>query len=68
MKLTNLKLARLRAGLSQWEVAKRANISESYLSRLENGRKTPSKEQLATLSKVLKVPQAQLVDEGLGFE
>lgn len=42
----NLKLARIRRGIKQREIALRADLSPSALSDFENGWRTPTSEQL----------------------
>lgn len=37
-----LKLARVKAGLSQVEIAKRAGVAQSLISAYENGRRQPT--------------------------
>ncbi|MGH7477798.1 MAG: helix-turn-helix domain-containing protein [Longimicrobiales bacterium] len=44
-----LREARLQAGLSQRELARRAGTSQSVLARVEGGRTTPSTETLKRL-------------------
>lgn len=52
--LRNLRLAR---GLTQAELAARAGVDRSYVSRLERGqRANPSQDVLAALARVLGVP------------
>ena len=43
-------------GLSQKELAGRAEISEAYLSLIENGLRNVTDEKLADIARVLKVP------------
>lgn len=56
MTLNPLRLARLQLGLPLWEVARRAGISESCLSRIERERIKPSGEVLAKISQALGLP------------
>lgn len=49
---------RKNQGLNQYEVAKKANISQSYYAEIETGAK----------GKALKVPVAKAIAEVLGFE
>jgi DNA-binding XRE family transcriptional regulator len=44
-----LKVARMRAGRKQWDVAARVGISGTVLSRIESGKVIPSDELLARL-------------------
>ncbi len=59
-KFTNLKEHRMRLGLSQVEVAKRAYISQVYYCHIENGKSIPSKEVAESIIKVLGVPMEWL--------
>ena len=56
-----LKRARDEAGLSQEEVAHRAGIDRSYLSQLENDRKSPTLDLLFRVCAALGVKAATLV-------
>ncbi len=56
-----LKRARDEAGLNQEEVAHRANIDRSYLSQLENGRKSPTLELLFRVCAALGIKASTLV-------
>lgn len=47
--------ARLNANLTQEELAEKANVSSSFISRLENGRVLPGIERLCMLADVLDV-------------
>lgn len=67
MGLSRIKLVRLQRGLRQWDVARAAGVTESYLSRLETGRVEPSSELLERLAAVLGVsPQTLRGDVGTG--
>lgn len=48
--------ARKRRGLRQGEVAKRVDITQSYLSQIESGAKIPSIEVVDTLAKEYGMP------------
>ena len=50
-----LKNARKSVGLSQEELAFRANLTREYISQIENGKKHPSLEILFILQGVLNV-------------
>ena len=50
---TEIKVARIRAGLRQYELAARAGVRETELSLIENNRKRPSAEKLARIAAVL---------------
>ncbi|WP_254903774.1 helix-turn-helix domain-containing protein, partial [Clostridium tyrobutyricum] len=50
-----IKEERIKKGLKQYELAKKAGISNTYLSDLEVGRTAPSIKTLDKLSKALEV-------------
>ncbi|MGN8553879.1 UNVERIFIED_CONTAM: helix-turn-helix domain-containing protein [Microbacterium sp. SLM126] len=50
---TVLRTLRERTGLSAREVARRAKVSESYLSRVESGKANPSDAWLGFVASVL---------------
>lgn len=50
-----LRGARFRAGLSQKELARRCEISQDNISRMENGKRAIGKKTAKKLAKVLKV-------------
>ena len=45
----DLKIARLRAGVRGYELARHVGITESMLSRIETGRRPASPDELARL-------------------
>jgi transcriptional regulator with XRE-family HTH domain len=49
-----LKIARIRAGLRQYEVAARVGILANRLSEIEAGRRRPSPELLDRILRVIK--------------
>ena len=49
----NLKAARVKANLSQYELAAQTGLTQQYLSRIEKGRKNVTIRTMSTLSKVL---------------
>lgn len=51
-----LTTTRKNKGYRQTEAAKEADISQTYLSQIENNQKTPSIEVLEKLSKIYKTP------------
>lgn len=48
-----LKKARVRAGLTQEQVAARARISREYVSQLERGRQSPTVDMLLRVCRIL---------------
>lgn len=51
-----IKMCRSRRGLSQAELARRANCSVSYLSMLENDLRDPALSMVENIAKALHVP------------
>lgn len=58
----NVRTLRIAAGLSQEELAFRAEMKRSYLSDLERGTRNPSVRALGRLAAALEVPPGQLLD------
>ncbi len=56
---------RIAAGMSQAQLARRANVAKSTLSQLESGIGNPSLETLWALSTALGIPFSRLVDPPL---
>jgi len=59
------KIRRLRtsSGITVSELARRAGLSQGYLSQIEMGRATPSVRALAMTAKALDVPLSSLLGE-----
>ena len=49
-----IKVARIRAGLRQYQVAAQVGISPSKLSEIESGRKQPSRELYSRILEVIR--------------
>jgi transcriptional regulator with XRE-family HTH domain len=60
----NLRTLRLARGLTQPALAAKADIEQSYLSKLENGRSRPSDEVLARLAQALETAPENLLSNG----
>ncbi|MBZ9679618.1 MULTISPECIES: helix-turn-helix domain-containing protein [unclassified Mesorhizobium] len=62
-KLVGENFARLRAasGLTQEQVAERANVSQQYVSGLERGERNPTIETLQAIASALGVSHVELV-------
>ena len=56
-----VKRLRLKRGLTQEALAKKANVHRIYLAQIEGGNKTPSLRVLDRLAKALKVKVAELL-------
>lgn len=56
-----LREARQRAGLTQEDLAERAEVSVRFISHLETGKRQPSLSALAALSGGLLIPMSVLV-------
>jgi len=59
----NVRALRVRAGLSQEELAFRANMKRTYLSDLERGTRNPSIRALGRLAEALHVDPTELLRE-----
>ncbi|HUV42984.1 MAG TPA: helix-turn-helix transcriptional regulator [Patescibacteria group bacterium] len=57
----NLKEARLKAGMTQVEVADKAGIHPNYYARIERGEANPSQEKLFGVTKALKVKSSKIL-------
>lgn len=57
----SLKILRQFWGLTQGEAAKRLNISQSYLSEIENGSKDVTLEILKKYSEEMNIPMSSLL-------
>ena len=57
----NVRLARLRKGLTQEEFAEKSGFSQQYISSLENGRRNPSIVTIYELAQALGVSHVELV-------
>jgi len=60
-----LKTARVKQGISQYELAKRSGISRTMIHHLENGKRNPSLITIHALAAALDVNLSQLVQTGL---
>jgi len=60
----NLRTLRLARGLTQPALAEKADIEQSYLSKLENGRSRPSDEVLTRLAQALETSPETLQGNG----
>lgn len=60
MKYTNFKLARIHAGMTQRQLAERAQLTERQITLIETGRLKPEAELRARLSEILKQPSYEL--------
>lgn len=58
---TNVKLARLKKGLTQEKFAEKSGFSQQYISSLENGRRNPSIVTIYELAQALGVSHVELV-------
>ena len=56
-----LKEVRLKLGLKQSDVAKKADISVNYYSRIERDEENPTIETLERITKVLKVKSSDIL-------
>jgi len=58
--MVRLKLLRLNAGLSQWELARAAGISQGRYSMIERTLISPTPEEREALAKALSAPASSL--------
>ena len=58
----DLKTLRIRRGLTQEQLARRAKVTKPYVSQLEHGVRTPSLAVLRRLARVLGVRPASLLE------
>lgn len=56
-----LRQARAQAGMTQEELADRAQVSVRFISFLETGKRQPSLSALAAVSEGLKLPMSALI-------
>lgn len=57
----NVKKAREQLGLTQEELAEKAGVHVSYISRIERGKVNPSYEVLESIAKTLKIKSSDLL-------
>ena len=67
MALTPMKRIRMEKGLLQWQVAQKVGVSESYLSRIECGRREPDGRLLTKIARALGVRTSDLRIESRGL-
>jgi transcriptional regulator with XRE-family HTH domain len=60
---TQIKVIRVKKDLSQQEVALRANITPSYMSRIESGTIATSVEKLCRIAQAMECQPAELLPE-----
>ena len=66
MHRNNLRRARLRAGLTQAQVAAMAGLSRPMYTNIELGRKNPSLDMAIRIAHVLGQPVEALFEDGTG--
>jgi len=59
-----IRYYRRQMGLTQTELARRANVNQGFLSEIERGKRKPSPSSLQAISVALEVPPAVLIGEG----
>ncbi len=57
----NLKAARLKAELTQKDLAKKIGVHVNYYARVERGEEDPSLEVLKKLTKILKIKSSDIL-------
>jgi transcriptional regulator with XRE-family HTH domain len=65
-----IKIIRVFNGMTQQELAKTLDISDSYLSQIESGKRTPTLETMSAISKTFRIPVSSLMffSEQLGSD
>jgi transcriptional regulator with XRE-family HTH domain len=63
---TNMRLARIAAGISQEELAHRAGIDRTYVSGIERGKRNPTITVLARFAEALSTTTATLLTRDAG--
>ena len=66
--ISRIKLARMKRGMRQLDVAVKVGIGETRLSRIETGRETPDPELIAKIAEVLGVSHQEITSEVGGDE
>ena len=61
-----IRICRAHKGLTQAQLAKKAGLSVSYLSLLENGERDPAMSKIENISNALGVPMSILLFLGSG--
>ena len=61
----NIKIRRIAMDLSQLELAKQAEVSQSMLSQIEKGTKNPSLQVAYEIAKVLKCDVNEFMEESI---
>jgi transcriptional regulator with XRE-family HTH domain len=56
----NIKKARIKLGLTQAQVAKKADIHVNFYARIERGEENPSYETLEKIAKALKAKSSEM--------
>lgn len=61
--MNRIRTLRLRAGVTQVELARRVGCGQSTLSDIESGKTDPSQKRLEAIARALNVPIASLFEE-----
>jgi transcriptional regulator with XRE-family HTH domain len=61
-KIGKIRLERLKADMTQVELARKIGVSANYIHLVERGKRNPSFKTLRKMSRVLKVPASQLLE------
>jgi transcriptional regulator with XRE-family HTH domain len=56
-----IKIIRVFNSLTQQELAKNLNISDSYLSQIESGKRTPTLDTIKAVSRMFGIPVSSLM-------
>jgi transcriptional regulator with XRE-family HTH domain len=55
----DIKIARIRAGMKQYELAQQVGLRQNELSQIENDRTTATPAKLARIAQALGLPQTE---------
>jgi transcriptional regulator with XRE-family HTH domain len=58
----NVRAARVKARLSQEQLAERVSVSRNYITQIETGRKRPAIKLLEAISDAMSTPVSALLD------
>lgn len=65
---TGIKEIRVKKKISQGDLAKQLDISQTYLSQIEKNKRKPSMDLMENISKVLGIPVYYFMFKGLELE
>jgi transcriptional regulator with XRE-family HTH domain len=66
--IDKIKMIRLKKGISQMELSLRSNLSQSFITNIEKGKKQPSVITLIRIADALEVNPQDFFPETVGFD